>query len=456
MVKHSVNNIRALINKDFTYPVYFHKNDPVGFRTKCKIIKYIGSGYNGIVYQIKYKGHIYVLKHQKIQNTDADLELLQCETEFYKWINTLRKDDTSFFMSNVKLEINYSTSNNVITKGSTTSKQTSNNAGKYNKKTRSMYGNRYPDINNYISYQDIRNKIINKKYVTNYLDIESVSEYKKGLTLHQVLKSDLRFKKPNKQQLMIIKNILIQILYIIYKIQSNKWYHNDLHTKNVICTPIKSSEKVNLQFNTKNAISLPFKLYKFHVSAIDYGEVMNVYHIGLPIMYKTKTIISIIFDIERLFILQILTFQSIQSTMPKNVIYRLNKFRKKHRDLYSKLIDMMRTSYINILNDRAKNVLGELYSKFKIKKFINECVYKCINKVLKRSKYLPKVAWPLYFMELVLVLKYESEYLSVLGLPQKIYRPISHSNIIKILTTTDETIQGNILRDIIREEYELI
>jgi hypothetical protein len=360
------------------------------FRSDVTVYKRIGKGRNGTVYLIKHNGVKKVLKHQLLKNTKDVKSGLAHEMEFYKWISQLHNASKIFFIQEYKTIIEEPNKNEIL--------------------------------------------------------IESILEYKKGFTLTTIT------KRLSKYKIDIIRNIFMQILYIINFIQSSKWYHNDLHGGNIICRPIKNRMKLNLYLGAINK-HVPFNVEAYNVSAIDYGETIHIKHLKDDHVNLERILFNIIFDIERIFIVNLLGLQLDKAKLPFNVLTRLKKFKKKHKNIYKLLYKFIKVSYSDMLHKRAKHILGPLYNDFNIEGFIKKNINKSLASVSKPNSIMIKTSWILYLLELIIIIKYESQYLDSLHVKTKIVPIVNRITLLNILLSPTEYDQSIILQELCEEYF---
>jgi len=357
------------------------------FRLNTKIYKRIGNGKNGVAYLVKYNGIKSVLKHQILKNNKRVQLSIKLEKEFYEWINTLSNSDKVFFMKEYK----------------------------------SM------------------NEVLN----TNQILVENIVEYKKGETLNKSI------KKISKKKIDDYKNILIQLLYIINLIQSHKWFHNDLHGGNIICRKISGNMKHKFYLGLISQ-TINFTISKYQISAIDYGEVIHAKYVNNNLTNIEHLLNSIIFDIDRLCIVNMLALGLTFAKLPFNVLFRLRKFRKKNKILFQNISKFIKTSYTSLLTQRAHNIFNSTsYISLDIEGFINRSVNRILNYIKSHENSLPKNSWLLYIIEMIIIIKYQEEYFSVLTVKRRPLLMIDKIDIFNLLTSTSELEQSNILKEII-------
>ena len=190
-----------------------------------KIIKELNKGYSGIAYLIEKDDKKYVLKRQKLLPKEVKLNYkysIWREIDFNKFVNKLSKSKQKYFMKMYDYKINECD---------------------YQHKPKVLY------INPMMKKDLIaRNK---SKYC---LDI--VIEYK-GNTIYNLIKNGL----PVKEKYCLI----IQVLYALDIMHSNKYLHQDIHQGNI------TYEKANN----------PIKVYgktlpcEYQYSLIDYGATLH-------------------------------------------------------------------------------------------------------------------------------------------------------------------------------------
>jgi len=357
------------------------------FRTKTKVYKRIGNGKNGVTYLVKYNGIKSVLKHQILKNNKRVQSSIKHEKEFYDWINNLTNSDKIFFMQEYK----------------------------------SM------------------NEVLNSSQIL----VENIIEYKKGETLNTIIK-----RVPSKK-VDIHRTIMIQLLYIINLMQSHKWFHNDLHGGNIICRRISGNMKHNLYLGPLG-ISLKYTISKYQVSAIDYGEVIHIKNINSDLSNIDQLLNSIIFDIDRMCIVNMLGLGLNSTKLPFNVLYRLKKFKKKDKVIFHNIIKYIKTSYNSILNQRVQILFGNTnYENLDIESFIDKSINRILYSIKSQDKKLPKNSWLLYIIEMLIIIKYEEEYFSTFNLKKRPIVAIDKIDLLNLLITPSETEQSNILKEII-------
>jgi hypothetical protein len=192
---------------------------------KIKIIKKLGNGLYGNVYLVKIDNNIYALKKQKIvkeaQKKNYKYDIWK-EIDFYKWINKLNKNNQIFFMK--------------------------------------LYDYRIIECN-YIYKPDkiIDLKLYNKLKKSPYC-IDLLLDVK-DITLRELInKNNLNYKER--------LSIIIQCLYIMYLMHQSKYYHNDVHTGNIMITKCDYNKLIKLNINKK---TYNLETYGYIVSFIDYG-----------------------------------------------------------------------------------------------------------------------------------------------------------------------------------------
>jgi hypothetical protein len=357
------------------------------FRTKTKVYKRIGNGKNGVTYLVKYNGIKSVLKHQILKNNKRVQLSLKHENEFYDWINNLTNSDKIFFMQEYK----------------------------------SM------------------NEVLNSSQIL----VENIIEYKKGETLNTIIK-----RIPSKK-VDIYRSIMIQLLYIINLMQSHKWFHNDLHGGNIICRRISGNMKHNLYLGPLG-ITLKYTISKYQVSAIDYGEVVNIKNVNKNLSNIDHLMNSIIFDIDRMCIVNMLGLGLNSTKLPYNVLYRLRKFKKKDKLIFHNIIKFIKTSYKSMLIQRAQILFGyNNYEDLDIETFIDKSINRIIYSIKSQDKKLPKNSWLLYIIEMLIIIKYEEEYFSTFNLKKRPIVSIDKIDLLNLLITPSEKEQSNILKEII-------
>jgi hypothetical protein len=357
------------------------------FRIKTKIYKRIGNGKNGVTYLVKYNGIKSVLKHQILKNNKRVQLSIKHEQEFYNWISNLTNSDKIFFMQEYK----------------------------------SM------------------NEILNSSQIL----VENIIEYKKGDTLNTIIK-----KVPSKK-VDIYRSIMIQLLYIINLMQSHKWFHNDLHGGNVICRRISGNMKHNLYLGPLG-ISLKYTITKYQVSAIDYGEVIQIKNIDNSLSNIDHLMNSIIFDIDRMCIVNMLGLGLNSTKLPFNVLYRLKKFRKKDKLIFRNIINYIKTSYCSMLNQRAQHLFGHSnYRILEIETFISKSINRILSSIKSIDTKLPKNSWLLYIIEMLIIIKYEEEYFSTFNIKRRPKLSLDKIDLLNLLITPSESEQSNVLKEII-------
>jgi hypothetical protein len=361
------------------------------FRENFKKYKRIGKGRNGTVYLIKHNGIKRVLKHQLLKNTKYVKQGLKHELEFYKWVSQLTNTNKLFFMQ---------------------------------------------------EYDSIIETKNNEEIL-----VENILEYKKGFTLTKTI------KKISKNNIEISRNIFLQILYIINFLQSSKWFHNDLHGGNIICRPVKKLMKLNLYFGNLNKY-VPFTINSYNVSAIDYGEIIHIKHLKEDNIDLERILFNIIFDIERIFIINLLGLQLYRIHLPYNVLTRLKKFKKNHKNIYKLLIKFIKKTYFNILIKRAKSILSNNYNDYNIETYVKKHINKSLLSISKSKSIIYKTSWVLYIMEIIIFIKYEEQYLETLHVKTKINPLINRITLLNILLSATEYDQSIILEELFEEFFK--
>ena len=195
-----------------------------------KIVKELNKGYSGIAYLVEQNDEKYVLKRQKLLPKEVKFNYkysIWREIDFNKFVNKLQKSKQKYFMKMYDYKIN---------------------------KCDYQHKPKYID-------PSIKKDLIARNKSKHCLDI--IIEYK-GNTLYNLIKNGLSLKEKYC--------LIIQVLYALEIMHSNKYLHQDIHQGNITYEKIKTPIKIYGK-------TLPCK---YQYSLIDYGLVQHQKY------YKTK------------------------------------------------------------------------------------------------------------------------------------------------------------------------
>ena len=195
-----------------------------------KIVKELNKGYSGIAYLVEQNDEKYVLKRQKLLPKEVKFNYkysIWREIDFNKFVNKLQKSKQKYFMKMYDYKIN---------------------------KCDYQHKPKYID-------PSIKKDLIARNKSKHCLDI--IIEYK-GNTLYNLIKNGLSLKEKYC--------LIIQVLYALEMMHSNKYLHQDIHQGNITYEKIKTPIKIYGK-------TLPCK---YQYSLIDYGLVQHQKY------YKTK------------------------------------------------------------------------------------------------------------------------------------------------------------------------
>jgi hypothetical protein len=106
-----------------------------------------------------------------------------------------------------------------------------------------------------------------------------------------------------------------------------------------------------------------------------------------------------------------------------------------------------------MLHKRAKHILGPLYNDFNIEGFIKKNINKSLASVSKPNSIMIKTSWILYLLELIIIIKYESQYLDSLHVKTKIVPIVNRITLLNILLSPTEYDQSIILQELCEEYF---
>ena len=199
-----------------------------------KIIRKLGTGMFGSVYEVVYNNKKYALKIQhilpkdKIKNFNNDIWR---EFDVYNYINTLDEDDQLFFTKLYSYKI-------------------------YNK---CKHIQKRPYKINLDNNKDEFSRKLKKLDKSNWC-VKYLLDYKGSATLET-------FLQKNKLTLGQVYSLCLQICKIIYVLYKGGYSHNDLHPGNII---VSKTNKKSFYFMDKKISYEGYQLI-----SIDYGEVLN-------------------------------------------------------------------------------------------------------------------------------------------------------------------------------------
>jgi len=311
-----------------------------------KIVKELNKGYNGIAYLVEKDNKQYVIKRQKLLPKEVKPNYkysIWREIDFSKFVNNLSKSKQKYFMKMYNYKIN---------------------------KCDYQHKPKYID-------PSIKKDLIAKNKSKHCLDI--VLEYK-GNTLYNLIKNGLSLKEKYC--------LIIQVLYALEIMRSNKYLHQDIHQGNITYEKIKTHVKIYGKI-------LPCK---YQYSLIDYGLVRH------PRYNKTKKDKD---DYNRLFIENNdvegeLMIQIILQDYMLYTIYIENKWKFPNRDIKKELNLFKKDNIIwkkikNLLYDKNKEWFNIFENDYKMIEnwFVIDRIY-ILFSAYNRKKFLQIIGWKIY------------------------------------------------------------
>ena len=369
-------------------PKSINSNNEVIFIKQVNIKSRLINGENGIVYLVNYKGAKSVLKIEFMYSCDYNNLLLKLQRDFRNWISKLDNYNKIYFMNTYKYAL--------------------------------------------------REK--NKKILIN-----SILEYKDGIMLNSFNRKYNSMSK--RKNIPKLRSVFIEIMYFLFIMQNDGWYHNDLHSRNIICSPTK---KQYLYLDLPNKQNIKIKSNGYIVSAIDYGNMIHINSID-EFYRKHKNgfngiILDLAFDCNRLYIINYIAICIHEIKYKTHKRYTLietqHYFYKKHHILFNNIIKSIK-SYINVIMERCDVLFGDNMIKYKVKYHITKHIKDNLNAV-KNKKPLPHIHWILYYIDTVALIEYPKEYCSLWGNVKAF--PVLEKNLIyKILFSVTERDQEDVL-----------
>ena len=312
-----------------------------------KIVKELNKGYNGIAYLVEKDNKQYVIKRQKLLPKEVKPNYkysIWREIDFSKFVNNLSKSKQKYFMKMYNYKIN---------------------------KCDYQHKPKYID-------PSIKKNLIARNRSKHCLDI--VLEFK-GNTLYNLIKNGLSLKEKYC--------LIIQVLYALEIMRSNKYLHQDIHQGNITYEKIKK----------------PIKIYgkilpcKYQYSLIDYGLVR---HPKYNKTKKDKDDYNRLFiennDVEDQFMMQIILQYYMLYT-----IYIENKWKFPNRDDIKKELNLFKKDNIiwkkikNLLYDKNKEWFNIFENDYKMIEnwFVIDRIY-ILFSAYNRKKFLQIIGWKIY------------------------------------------------------------
>lgn len=340
-------------------PKSFDSAKDIIFIKQVKIKSRLISGENGVVYLVTYKGTKSVLKIEYMNSCDYSNMMLRIQRDFRNWISSLNSRDKLYFMDTYKYALREN----------------------------------------------------NKKILVN-----SILEYKNGIMLNSFNRKYNSIDK--RKSIPKLTSVFIEIMYLLFIMQNDGWYHNDLHSRNIICSPTK---KPYLQLDLPNRQNIKIKSNGYTVAAIDYGSMVHINDID-EVYKKHKTgihglILDLAFDCNRLYIINYIAICIHEIKYKTRKRYTLietqHYFYKRYPTLFNNVIRSIK-SYINVVMERCDALFGNNMDKYKVKYYITKHI-KDNLKAVKNNKFLPRIHWILYYIDTVALIEYPKEYCNLWG-----------------------------------------